>query len=335
MNKTRKLKCNFNTVTRKKLFKKHSLPYNFDLFNIRYTEPHTKDIAIGLVYFNSAKSKRLLMNYLYVLEKYKVAGIPTYTIEMYDDTPEIKDAVHVKTDFILFQKERLCYILEKHIPEKYTKLLFIDTDVVFDNINWYNDLSKKLDTFNIVQPFKNAIWLDITYKKVLKSRVSVVFYNKFGIIKKSGALLGGYHPGFGWGFQRTWYRKYGFFQYGILGGGDRFSCTSWMNKTWYKDYIKSKSYILPVLKEYINSIDIAPSICYINTSIYHLWHGSKKNRQYETRDIIFKSIKDIRDILTVEPNGLFALKDSASSLKPLIRKYFKNRDDDGVENSIT
>ena len=331
MKKTRKLKCNFNNITRKHLVKKKTLPSSFDLFSIHYTEPEKKDIAVGLVYFNSAKSKRLLMNYLYVLEKFKIAKIPTYTIEMYVDTPEISDAIHVKTDFILFQKERLCYILEKHIPERFTKLLFIDTDLVFDNLSWYSELSKKLDTINIVQPFNNAIWLDITYKKVVKHRVPIIFYMKFGKLDSSGAL-GGYHAGFAWGFQRTWYRKYGFFQYGILGGGDAFTSTTWMNKLYNKSFPENKwEFVLPALKDYSETIDVAPSMCYINSTIYHLWHGDYHKRQYNERQNIFKSVKDIRDILTVEPNGLFALKESASFLKPRIRKYFKNRDDDGVE----
>ena len=327
MKKTRKLKCNFNNVTRKQLFKKHRLPDNFDLFNIRYNEPQEKDIAVGLVYFNSAKSKRLLMNYLYVLEKYKIAGIPTYTIEMYEDTPEIKDAVHVKTDFILFQKERLCYILEKHIPEKYTKLLFIDTDVVFDNVNWYNDLSKKLKIVNIVQPFSYSIWLDITYTKIVKERIPIVFYKKYGKLRRQGGI-GGYHPGFAWGFQRSWFRKNGYFQHAILGDGDTLSSTLWLNYNF-----EPRQFLKNSIEEYKRSIKEEPSICFIDTTLYHLWHGDGNKRQYSERRNIFKSINDIRDILTVEPNGLFALKDSVASLKPRIRKYFKNRDDDGLEIS--
>ena len=42
------------------------------------------------------------MNYLYTREKLNIANIPNYTIEMYVTTPEIKDAIHIKTDFILF-----------------------------------------------------------------------------------------------------------------------------------------------------------------------------------------------------------------------------------------
>ena len=272
------------------------------------------------------------MNYLYLREKFKIANIPTYTIEMYTNTPEINDAIHVKTDIIIFQKERLCYVLEKHIPSNFKKLIFIDTDLVFDNINWYTEVSNKLDSVNIVQPFSNAIWLDITYKKIMKERIPIVFSIKFGIMNNPGTL-GGYHPGFAWGFQRAWYRKYGFYQYGILGGGDAFSSTAWINKIYDNMFPDNRlKYIkpfIPSLNEYSKSIKETPSICYVKGNVYHLWHGDNKNRQYNRRRLITNSLDDIRDILKVDKSGIFALKDH--SYKSKILKYFKNRDDDGLE----
>ena len=97
-------RCDFRGITRKSIKRATKLPKSFDLFDLKYNAPKRKDLAVGLVYFNCVKSKRLLMNYLYVLEKFKMAGIPTYTIEMFEDTPEIAEAIHVKTEFILFQK---------------------------------------------------------------------------------------------------------------------------------------------------------------------------------------------------------------------------------------
>ena len=282
MRKTRKVSCDFKGLTIKFLSRKTKLSKSFDLYDLKYKAPEKKDLAVGFVYFNSVKSKRLLMNYLYTVEKFKMAGIPVYTIEMYEDSPEIKDVIHIKTDFILFQKERLCHILEKHIPDTYTKLLFIDCDLVFDNLNWYNELSEKLNDFNIVQPFTKGVWLDITYKRIVKERMSMAFYQKFGLNKNAGND-GGYHPGFAWAFQRSWFRKVGFFQKALLGEGDILSSTSWLNKEYeIKEYYKSS------VQEFRDSIKEQPSICYLAGFIYHLWHGDNKNRQYKTLKNIFK-----------------------------------------------
>ena len=319
----RSKKCDFKNVTLKSAKKNIKLSKSFDLFDIKYNKPEKKDLAIGLVYFNAAKSKRLLMNYLYVAEKFKIADIPFFTVEMYETTPEISDAFHLKTDFTLFQKERLCHILEKKIPKSFTKLLFVDSDLIFENLNWYNDLSDKLNYFNVVQPFSKGVWLDITYKNVVKERMPIIFYNKFGKISMDGGI-GGYHPGFAWGFQRDWFNKVGFFQYGILGDGDTLSSTVWLNYTdfTYRPFIKD------AIEDFKVSMKEKPSVCFLNGSIYHLWHGDSSKRQYGSRREIFKSVKDVRDIVNVDNNGLFELKDD--TLKKKIRKYFKNRDDDGL-----
>ena len=143
MMKTRKYKSKY------RLGQKPKIPADFRLYDIQYDKPKTKDLAVGLVYFNSSKSTRILMNYLYTVAKLNLAGIPNYTLEMYEKKPELSDVFYIKTDIILFQKERLCHLLEKKIPKQFTKLLFLDCDVIFDRKSWYNDISQMLDTYEI------------------------------------------------------------------------------------------------------------------------------------------------------------------------------------------
>ena len=315
--------CSFRGITLKKAKAPVRLPASFDLHDLTYTGPKREDLAVGLVYFNSSKSKRLLMNYLYVAEKLKVAGIPFYTLEMYTGEPEIKDAFHLKTPFILFQKERMCHLLEKKIPKRFTKVLFLDSDLIFQNRNWYNELSDKLESFEIVQPFSKGVWLDITYKHVVKERIPFAFYKTFGAINTEGGI-GGYHPGFAWGFQRDWFRRVGFFQYGVLGDGDTLSSTVWLH---YPDFHYSP-FVAPAIEAFRQQVGPPPSMCFLKGHIYHLWHGDGSKRQYKSRRNIFKHVTDVRDIVRVGENGLFELKDD--TLKPKIRAYFRNRDDDGL-----
>ena len=49
----------------------------------------------------------------------------------------------------------------------------------------------------------------------------------------------------------------------------------------------------------------------------------------KSKKLIFKDVKDIRDVLSKTSNGLFNLKNR--TLRKKFRKYFLNRDDDGVE----
>ena len=82
------------------------------------------DMAIGLVFFNPANSKRLLMNYLYVWNLMKTQGLPVFTLELVfgDAKPEIRKAFHVRGNSYMFHKERLCRLLEERIPKKFKKI---------------------------------------------------------------------------------------------------------------------------------------------------------------------------------------------------------------------
>jgi hypothetical protein len=323
--KTKKNLCNIDNKTKKNIRNTNSIktklfPKNFH--NIVYNSPVKKDMAIGLVYFNTLGAKRLLMNYLYTVEKLKLAKIPYYTIEMYVHKKDIADAIHVKTDAILFQKERLCRVLEKHIPSKYTKLLFMDTDIVYDNINWYNDISAKLDNFDIVQCYSNIYYTDITYKKI--ERVLYSSTAKRAVDDKENGFG---TPGGSWAFQRSWFNKIGFFEYDPTGGSDTYSVLLWRGNS----VDNSQPYLKNALDEYKAKLKNLPSICFVEGIIYHLWHGSMKNRQYQHRKNIFSEVKDIRSVVKVGANGLLELIDK--NYKNGLIKYFKNKDDDGVEEA--
>lgn len=332
MGKTRKKICNMRNITLKQLKKQVVLKKNFNIFDCRYEKPTRADLAVGIVYFNCIKSKRLLMNYLYVVEKLKIANIPVFTLEMFEEHPEIKDAFHYKTNFILFQKERLCFLLEKHIPKHFTKLVFMDSDLILDNSNWYNELSHKLDFFDVIQPFSKALWLDITYTKIVKQRPSIVFFKKFNILNNTFGN-GGYHPGYMWGFRREWFNNVGFFQYAVLGGGDSFSMIGFLNShplLFFKEYFTQLKCMYSSLHQYLLSFkNNTPRICNLDSNIFHLWHGSPTKRAYVSRWNILKSISDIRHILSIGSNGLFVLKYNPTLMKQ-IKMYFLNRQDDSL-----
>jgi hypothetical protein len=130
-----------------------------DITNCRYACPQRKDLAVCFVYFNIAHSKRILMNYLYTVNKLKVVNIPYFTLELVYDTPEISDAIRIQSSSAAFHKERLCSVLENHIPATYTKLLFLDADIVFAK----GSLIKYCETNNIPH-FKFQTFADVLTK---------------------------------------------------------------------------------------------------------------------------------------------------------------------------
>ena len=297
---------------------------DIDIRDLSYNMPRQKDMAVCFVYFNASNSKRILMNFLYVQNMMQLAQIPIFTIEVYSDKPAIYKSFRIKSDSVLFHKERLCYLLEKQIPVKYTKLLFLDADIVFDNPAWYDELSTALDSYDIVHPYEKANWLDLTYTKIVRQAESVMSdkKNRSAINNKS-------HLGFGWAFKRPIFNKYGFYQYCIIGSGDSLSTMAWFKQIPARltNDVNSEYETLPY-KDFLKTVTPTPKMSYISGTVYHLYHGSFKNRNYYNRHSIFKGIVDIRSILKEDESGLFQITDPEIAQK--VKDYFKDRDDDGV-----
>jgi len=263
------------------------------------------------------KSKRMLMNYLYTVEKLRTARIPYYTIELCFGEPEIKKAIHVSGKSFLFHKERLCRLVERHVSWWYSKIMFLDADIIFNNPKWYSEVSALLYSQDVVQPFQKAVWLDITFKQPIIERYTVAGMDTKGVFDSK------LHPGFAWAFKRSWYRKVGFFDYGITGSGDTLSVAAWLNVPFRPSYLVSA--LKPAFDEF-NKLP-KPKLANIKGTVYHLWHGTRENRKYLERHSILDGVSDVRDILVLNKDGVFELTDTKINKK--LEEYFVSRDDDG------
>lgn len=285
----------------------------------------SKDMAICLIIFNPVRSKRIIMNYLYTINQFELKKLPVFTLELVFENrkPEIPSAFHVRSDSYMFHKERMCRILETKIPSKYKKLLFIDGDVLFSNDNWYSDISKLLDTHDVVQPFESCEWLDLTYTNVTLTRKSVLFM-------KEPTWNYNYHPGFAWAFRRDWYRKVGFFDWAISGSGDTLSSAAWMKKSFPLVFKSLPTSLNLVYNDFFSKP--APRITYYSgCKIQHLYHGSKINRQYVERHRIIDNEPDIRKLITINKDGVYEWNDKAK-WNPMFLEYFQSRIDDDLSD---
>jgi len=276
----------------------------------------SKDLAICLVIFNPAKTKKIIENYFTMVSK--LGDLPVFTIELVypDREPEIPEAIHVRGKSIMFQKENLCRLLEKEIPKKYTKLAFLDADIIFEDQYWYYKASKLLDYYDVVQLFDKCTWLDSDGESFL-DRESVLHMRDKTWNSK-------YHPGFAWGFRREWYNKVGFFDYAITGSGDTLSAIKWLRKDLPKGF---KSLPKPLIKSYSEFCPNPPKITCLSGHIKHLFHGSRENRKYVERHRMLDVQEDITEL--IETRGLFEWKHP--KWNSIFLDYFISRNDDSVE----
>jgi hypothetical protein len=281
----------------------------------------TKDMAICIAIFNPAKTKRIIMNYNYMVNILKMQGLPVFTIELVfgNESPEIPDSFVVRGNSYMFHKERLYRILEKTIPFRYKKLALLDGDILFDDKDWYSKVSKLLDTHDVVQPFAECHWLDLTYTQKTLTRKSVLFMNETVYSPK-------YHPGFAWCFRRDWYNKIGTFDYALSGSGDSISAIGWLKKEVPRHFKSIPSSITEEFNKFYKQP--SPRITYLEGEISHLYHGARSNRQYVERHSMLELNRNIKELISINKDGVYEWFDPTMNIK--FYNYFVKRYDDDL-----
>jgi hypothetical protein len=310
------------------VYSKYKLPKFKETINLErliYKTPTRSDLAVLFVFFDYTGSTRILINYLYMIEKMKLANIPVFTMELviHGKRPKISDAFHVYASSYLFQKEHLIRLLEKKVPDTFTKLVCLDADLIYTNPDWYDMLSETLDTCNIVQPFSYAHWLDITYKNIEKSALACTYLKN----KTHGFWSNKtreYHPGFGWAFTRDWYQASGFYDLSIVGCGDSIFAYT-ISKL---EFITEKTKLYRKTRDEWASKISDITIGFLDIEIYHLFHGPLTKRQYMSRDEPFEHIEDVASIIEYNEDGVIELTNP--ELNQAMLDMWLRRDDDGI-----
>lgn len=281
----------------------------------------SKDMAICLVVFNPAKTKKIIANYFAMIKE--LEDYPVFTLELVYEgrKPEIPEAFHIVGNSVMFSKENLYRILETKIPLKYKKLAFLDTDILFSHPSWYSTASKLLDTHDVVQLFDKCHWLDSENKNTTLTRKSVLYMTE-------PEYTWTYHPGFAWAMRRDWYNKIGFFDWAVSGSGDTLSTIGWLKKKFPKHFKSCPKSIKNEFSKFYSKP--SPRITFLkDIDVKHLYHGSRTNRQYVSRHEILDVPIDITKLIKLNTDGLYEWVE-IFKWNPFFSNYFKNRNDDDV-----
>jgi len=306
-----------------------------------YSKPVKSDMAVLLVYFNACSYKNLERNLRLTLKSLQDAEIPVFLVEhLFKDQepifPENGTTIfNTRSDSYMFYKENLLNWLMPKVPPQYTKFYMMDCDLIFEKATWYDDVSNLLDTHDVVQPFQEAIWLRSDLKTVSAKRVAIVYGNCLGHTLN----LSDYHPGFVWAFRRDFIEPLGIFDFNILGSGDTILASAAIQKNYLESYWRkcniedncNSTY------NYINHFDKVRTTYYPNQTVYHLWHGSNKNRKYHIRYELLQAYCLENNITTYKvffeliTYGLYEYNIMIREvLNNTLLDYFQSRDEDGI-----
>ncbi|MBI3633739.1 MAG: hypothetical protein HY226_05630 [Candidatus Vogelbacteria bacterium] len=304
-------------------------------------------------YFNPCGYKRREFNYKVFARALERSGIPLLTIECaFGDQsftlPESHDIVRVRSNSLLWQKERLMNLAISWLPKACTAVAWADCDLLFGNPNWAVDTMRLLEKVPVVQLFETCNRLpeenlanraggDVcrSFASVTPSDPSIL---NLGHFEKHG------HTGYGWGATRELLERHGLYEYAIIGSADHY-----ISHAAFGDFAGPCMKLMmdgdePQLEHFRNWAepfyrDVAGKVAAVPGEVLHLWHGDLKQRKYLLRNHQLTKYRfDPFTDLVARPGRPFewapGVHKEKSELVEMFAGYFASREEDGQSSKI-
>lgn len=223
---------------------------------------------------------------------------------------------------------------------------WVDSDVHFQRHDIIAETAHQLQHYDIVQMFSHAIDMSPTMQPFKIHNGFMWSYHQNNFCAPKGAGNGGYygaqqgafwHPGFAWAARREALDKIQLLDKAILGAGDHHMalCLIGEGKRSLPGGV-TQGYRDMVLEwEQMAVSRLRKNVGYVEGSLSHYWHGSKKNRQYIDRwGVLTKNQFDPNKDLSRDPQGMYRLNvhhgERSIKLRDQIRGYFRQRNEDCI-----
>jgi hypothetical protein len=251
--------------------------------------------------------------------------------------------IRLKSDTVLWHKERLLNIALSALPESCDKVAWLDADLLFENSDWVSETAELLDHYNVVQPFQFACWLPQDIQEIPSgesvdcARVEVQPASAYAQLISSdpSAIVG--HPGFAWVARRSLLARHGFYDRCILGGGDAAmswamfrSQDIWPGPGWSAALLSSE--LERDLRGWSSAFngDVQGSVYFTPGRAFHLWHGDKKNRRYLLRSVMLREANfDPAADISLDAAQCWCWSSQKPELHRKVEEYFRSRKEEG------
>jgi hypothetical protein len=282
------------------------------------------NLAIITTHFNPGQYKAPQRNLLRFLRQLGAEQYPVFVGELcYDeDRPLLPPSPHLlqlrttRTQ-AMWHKENLVNLVERKVPPEFDAIAWIDGDVWFQRLDWYEATCAALETHAVVQLFSEHVFTGEDGRECGKA---------------TGAAAAGriqdHHPGLAWAARRSlWSEAGGLYEGGILGAGDVINGTAWLPGVevgWMRDAKLEGQ--LAKLRQWTT----AHGGCgHVEGTLWHEWHGSGRDRQYDTRYQNLHLLNRERD-LRHRSDGLLEWTEAVDPVfRAGVQAFFKQRREDG------
>jgi hypothetical protein len=293
-------------------------------------------------YYNPFHGKARLENYHNFK---KNLNLPLITVEWslenkFELTSESADVViQVSGGGLMWQKERLLNIALDHLPPHCDFVAWLDCDIVFQSHQWSEDAEDLLNKHDVIQLFEEVIYLKANKENslhmdliehlpcdhIFRSSMSEMYKGHYRLDTKSTSSS----PGLAFAAKKEWILSVGFYDAGIVGGGDCLFFHALHNLS--KQFFLERFFSNEMIKHFNKWLKKMPSstrCSYLPTTIYHLYHGQLENRGYFTREQILAKLNfDPQHHLTITTCGLYDWSPESFDIKTEVFKYLRSRQD--------
>lgn len=291
-------------------------------------------IAAVTNFYNPANRKTKLDNFWRFREQFK--HFPLFVIEAaFERNPFVLSKndcyMQVRCKDVIWQQYRLVNLVIQNLPEQYDKVIWVDSDILFESEESFCKIDDLLDEFKVVQSYSSVTLLDknSTTGKIKQSVAKIALENAK---KPTATNLAGnldlsnqFASGFSWAVQRDLIEKFGIYDYWITGSCDSaFIIGIWGD--WNNDFITKRlnskmkdhymEWAIPFNK-YVNG-----NVSFADLQIKHLWHGE---RNYRKRWLCLKNFDPSLDI-KINEAGVLEWNSNKPDLQDCCRRMCLNYD---------
>jgi hypothetical protein len=238
---------------------------------------------------------------------------------------------------VMWQKERLLNLTIDRVPDRYTKIAWVDADVLLSNPNWIVEASERLDDLSVIQPFSHAVRLRPRETSYFgggeRSRGFCFTRSALPALSRLRYHVHG-HTGFAWAADRQLLSDLELYDGAIAGTADHL-----MAHAFSGDFASpclpvvfgGNSGFLDHFRRWAEAAwaRVRGRLGWVDGAVLHLWHGETANRGYARRYRELAALGyDPAVHLRAEPDGLWAWTSEAASLSDWAIRYFRDRRED-------
>lgn len=313
----------------------------------RYRAP--SDLCVAACYYNPTGFRSKRESARRFIKSLQDSGVPFEMVECTFngsyDLPIAPNIRRVRARDIIWVKERLLNWVVGSLPAQFTKVAWVDADVLFENPDWAIEAASLLDHHVVVQPFHRAIRLPPSTERFEGIGIAHRGFAAMYAASEAYTAVTGFnrhgHTGFAWAARRNLLASFGLYEHMISGAADHVMAHAFAGHCRTECYKHIFFDDWPLLRHFFAwaggvAREVRGRMAYVPGAVLHLWHGEMANRNYynRMRELTMMAFDPTQHLVPSGP--VFNWSEHAPrEMRNWAAHYFDRRLEDTMEGAAT